>query len=425
MKILICCFILLSIITLAGSLPFEPYPTILSTMNMESQKLLRLIRGGHVHAPEDLGIVDILISGKQIVGFLSAQQSDELSRTLGESLDVIDASGLIVTPGFVDAHVHVTGGGGEAGFRSRTPEAQVSELVNSGITTVIGVLGTDSVSRSLENLLAKVRGLEEEGLSGWMWTGAYRVPTPTLTGDLLKDITLIDKVIGAGEIAFSDHRSNNPAYPQLVAMASDLRVGGLLSGKAGKLYLHTGAGKKGLQPLWDAIQESDVPISQFLPTHVTSRGEALLKDVFRWVDAGGWADFTADTEGEGDTLTALLGTPHELLDRILVSSDAYGSFPKFDAQGEVIGYGYGLPTSLLKTLQSLVLRHQWDISAALKPFTLNAATCLKLVNKGHIALGKDADLLTLNPSNLTLQHVIANGRVMKDGDWVQKGMFEK
>ena len=54
----------------------------------------------------------------------------------------------MVVPGFVDMHVHVTGGGGEAGPASRCPESQLSAFLRVGTTTVVGVCGTDSVSRS-------------------------------------------------------------------------------------------------------------------------------------------------------------------------------------------------------------------------------------------------------------------------------------
>ena len=45
-------------------------------------------------------------------------------------------------------HSHITGGGGEAGPASRCPEARLSELLDAGITTVVGVIGTDTVTRS-------------------------------------------------------------------------------------------------------------------------------------------------------------------------------------------------------------------------------------------------------------------------------------
>lgn len=98
------------------------------------------------------------------------------------------------------ARRHLTGGGGEAGYRSRTPEAQLSELIEAGLTTCVGVLGTDSVARSPMALLAKVKALTEDGLSCYMWTGAYAVPPPTVTGSLKLDIMAIEEVLGVGEV---------------------------------------------------------------------------------------------------------------------------------------------------------------------------------------------------------------------------------
>jgi len=67
--------------------------------------------------------------------------------------------------------VHITGGGGELGPASRTPEAKVNELIEGGLTTVVGVLGTDCISRSLENLVVKCRALNDEGVTAFMYTG--------------------------------------------------------------------------------------------------------------------------------------------------------------------------------------------------------------------------------------------------------------
>ena len=81
-----------------------------------------LIKGAHVFAPEDLGVVDVLTVNDKVVAVgkdLSAQLPD---------LETIDAKGLVMTPGFIDQHIHVTGGGGEGGPKTRTPELVLSEL---------------------------------------------------------------------------------------------------------------------------------------------------------------------------------------------------------------------------------------------------------------------------------------------------------
>ena len=74
------------------------------------------------------------------------------------------------------------GGGGEAGPTTRTPEVALSRLTEAGVTSVVGLLGTDSISRHPESLLAKTRALNEEGISAWMLTGAYHVPFPHYYG---------------------------------------------------------------------------------------------------------------------------------------------------------------------------------------------------------------------------------------------------
>ena len=83
-----------------------------------------------------------------------------------------------IVPGFIDQHVHVTGGGGGGGFATRGPEAMLTDLTRWGITTVVGITGTDGTTRTPVALLAKVRALEIEGLTAYMWTGAYDVPPP-------------------------------------------------------------------------------------------------------------------------------------------------------------------------------------------------------------------------------------------------------
>ena len=111
---------------------------------------------------------------------------------------------------------------------------QLSELVNAGCTTVVGVTGTDSISRSMENLLTKVRAINEEGLTAYMWTGAYVLPAPTITGSVMRDVCLIESCIGVGEVAVADHRGSQPTVQDLERLASECRVGGMLGGKAGK-----------------------------------------------------------------------------------------------------------------------------------------------------------------------------------------------
>ena len=170
-------------------------------------QLLKLIKGAEVYAPAYLGKQDILIADSKIVAIDSSINPESLA----DYCQVINADGLILVPGFVDSLVHITGGGGEGGFHTRTPEMQLTDATLSGITTLVGVLGTDATTRSLENLLAKARALTYEGISCYCHTGSYQVPVSTITGSVRDDIILLPEFIGVGEIAIADHRSSNPS----------------------------------------------------------------------------------------------------------------------------------------------------------------------------------------------------------------------
>ena len=308
---------------------------------MDPKISMTLLKGGDIYAPEHLGIKNLLISGSQIIGILPGN----INEITGLDIDIIDVSGLIITPGLIDLHCHLTGGGGENGPSSRTLEGKLSELIDSGITSCVGILGTDSITRSLEILLAKVRARSSDGLSVWMYTGSYHIPSITLTGSISRDLVLIEQVVGVGEVAISDHRGSQPSFRELPALGYDTRTGVLLGGIPGIIHCHMGSARSKLDPLWDVVHHTPIPIHQFLLTHMT-RTEELKQEGKKWLQEGGWIDFTAETTDDV-TANALIEffTDQLPLERITVSTDAYGSFPSFDSQGNLLKMDVAKPTS--------------------------------------------------------------------------------
>ncbi len=149
--------------------------------------MLTLIRNGSVIAPQPLGPQDILVAGERIV----AVADPGTISTSGLEVDEIEASGLFVLPGMVDSHVHPLGGGGEGGPATRAPEIRIEDIVGSGVTTIIGLLGTDGITRHPSSLLAKARGLEDEGITAYIYVGSYELPVQTLTGSVRSDLVLL------------------------------------------------------------------------------------------------------------------------------------------------------------------------------------------------------------------------------------------
>ena len=128
---------------------------------------MKLIRNADVYAPEHVGKRDILLAGGKICLMAPRIDPDALP-----GWEVLDAEGKLLLPGFVDCHVHVMGGGGEGGFANRTPEGFLSDFTRFGVTTVVGCIGTDGIGRDMKSLIAKVKGLREDGISAYAYTGS-------------------------------------------------------------------------------------------------------------------------------------------------------------------------------------------------------------------------------------------------------------
>lgn len=409
---------------MADSHTIGPTLTFTSIMPVPAPGPFELLANAELFSPEYLGRGHVLVAAGRVVWIGAERPALDASLAVSER----DLQGRRLIPGLIDAHVHLTGGGGEAGYDTRVPPVPLSRFTRGGITTVVGVLGTDDLTRSPAELLATARGLIEQGLSAYCLTGGYHFPPVTVTGTVRGDIVHLDPVIGVGELALSDHRSSQPTLDDLLRVAGEAHVGGMMSGKAGIVHLHMGDGPRGLELVRRAIAESEVPARVFNPTHVNRR-KALFKEAMQLVQTGATVDLTAFPVADGeDAWTAeealfhywKAGLPPE---QITVSSDGGGCLPVFDNDGRVAAMDVGDPGALSGTLRAVLARGR-PLAEALPPFTSNVARLLRLPAKGRIRVGADADFVSLN-QNGEINDVMANGRWhVLDGAAVLHGTFE-
>ena len=385
---------------------------------------MQLLTNARVFAPEDRGVQHLLIGGGRILA-MSGDRNDLASK----SAAVIDIAGRRLIPGFIDGHAHVTGGGGESGFASRVPPQPLGRFTTAGVTTVVGVLGTDDTTRDTRSLLAQTRALREEGLGAWCHTGGYHLPPVTLTGSVRDDIVFLDPVIGIGEVALSDHRSSQPTLDELLRVASDAHVAGMISGKAGIVHLHLGDGSRGLELVRQALDRSELPGRVFNPTHVNRR-KALFDEALQLARRGCSIDITAfpvdEAEDAWPAHVALLrylesGAPAE---RVTVSSDGGGCLPVFNDQGEIIEMDVGRPSMLLQTLQDL-LQAGAALQTVLPAFTSNVATLLRLHDRGLVTPGRQADLVILGDKHRIDDVMVAGIWHVRGGSQQVYGQFER
>jgi beta-aspartyl-dipeptidase (metallo-type) len=368
-----------------------------------------------VFAPAELGAQDILIGGGSILA-VGADLSAAAALAGLVSVETLPPGRLI--PGLIDQHVHFIGGGESDGPDARMPELGFEAFASAGITTAVGLLGSEIEAKTLPLLLRKARELDRAGLTTFIYTGAMALPAPFLTQSVRSDIMLLDKVIGA-KSAIAERAFPNLDFAAFATLAGSLVQVKAMSGKAAVLHLHVGRLADGLAALFDLVEKIDFPPSQAVPTHV-NRGpdvSPVFEQGVRFAKAGGTIDFTCCL-GPRDGLPAGLDPVEAVLraldagvpaERITLSSDAGVAVP--DGRG---GFRAVPPAILFRDLLRLTTEGDLNWPQALAFVTGNVARVLGLSDrKGAIAPGMDADLALVGEDGRVVW-TMAAGRVVFD-----------
>ena len=378
------------------------------------------ITDARVFAPEDLGTVDVLCWRDRVVAVGTA-----VTPPTGAECTTVDASGCILLPGLIDPHIHIMGASGTAGPASRTPDLPVSRITSAGVTTVVSPLGGDSLSRSPHGLVLRAAAASAEGISAYAYTGGWRNPVPTVSGDVQTDVALIDRVLGV-KVAVAEPMAPPLSTSELGALAHAAITGGRIAGKLSVLHAHIGDRPEGLTPVQGAAEATGLPLDRFVTTHV-NRNPGLWKQAIEFGNAGGSIDITAQVQkrfGYPDAVEPAHAVTEALhrgipLERITLSSDSGAAYPAPDGSGPYLAG----PEELLPVLREIVGETEsWETAARVG--AANAADLLGLDRKGRIAEGADADLLLLTDDG-NVEDVWCRGQLMvESGQPVVRGSFE-
>lgn len=380
--------------------------------------MLKILKNAHIYAPQNLGVKDILIANDKIIAI---ENNLDAYSSIAE---IYDFSGQIITPGLIDQHIHIAGAGGTGGFQTMTPEVHLSDLIACGTTTVVGLLGTDGKTRSIRTLYGKVKALEQEGISAYMYCGYYGIDSVTITDNIQSDLIFIDKVIGC-KIAISDIRSSYPTALELLRKVAEVKVGAGIANKKGILHIHLGNLDSKLDVLFELVQKYQFPIEYISPTHV-GRTKPLFEQAIEFAKLGGTIDITTGASRFTDPYKAVLyalenGAP---LENITFSTDGHAGLKKTNEKGETIGAKVAPVDQNLYEVVQLIKKGGLPIEQAFQLITANPAKNLGLKNKGKIEVGCDADFCVFN-QDLELTNVFAMGKqLMQNKNIIVKGTFE-
>lgn len=360
---------------------------------------------------------DILLSNEKIIA-------------IGERFDVgglevttMDMQGAICTPGLIDIHVHTSGGGGQTGFFSLAPPVKVSDLISCGTTSVVGLLGTDGFVKLLPDLYAKTMSLRMNGISAYMLTGFYGLPTPTITDCIANDLIFIDPIIGC-KIAICDDRSAFPTEKDLIQIISQVRLGGFTSAKKGVMHIHLGALPEGMQVLIDIAKKYPSLISYISPTHVI-RTQPLFEQAIEFAKMGGMIDITTGGTQYVEPYKAVLYALEKgvSINSMTFSSDGNGGVRKVNPTTGEETYTLAPLHRNLEQVIKLITEGNLSPVDAFKLVTQNSAKTMNLKNKGEIKVGFDADLCFFD-EKYNLHTVISKGKLMMQDGIAKKGSFE-
>ncbi|MFZ7102460.1 MAG: amidohydrolase family protein [Peptococcaceae bacterium] len=385
--------------------------------------MFKLIKNGNVFTPDKLGQCDILIAADKIV-----QIAEKVKAPENLDVEIIDATGKFVVPGFVESHTHFLGAGGIDGPSSRSSEASLSAFARAGITTAISPLGSDHIANHLPRLLIKARALEQEGLTTYILTGGFHFPLPNLTGSIITDLSFIDKIIGV-KMAMFEKNASRLTPIEYMNTIRDVRLGAKMGNKAGVIHTHIGERAGSFEEIAAVYAELGIPASMFVATHVNQSSD-VLKRTLAGAKRGLCVDITATMTPDRETTKSAI-PPGEAVQLFLDAGIPLANITMSSDSNAGVDFATGPGTltpidAAYREMKKMILAGFFTLEDALKLITLHPAQRYGLeASKGSLEVSKAADLVLLT-KELDIDTVLAKGKfLLKNGQVMARSVYEE
>jgi dihydroorotase len=379
-----------------------------------------LIKGGRVVDPESGtdGVLDVLISGGTIEAVAP--------RIAPARHEAVDASGLVVAPGFIDMHVHLRQPGYE---KKETIRTAARAAARGGFTTICGMPNTNPVNDSpsvtrfvldearrsaVVNILpiaAVTLGLKGDTPSDWaalVRTGAVAFSDdgrPVENADIMRRALESSRTLGAliidhcedlsltagalmneGSISRRFGLKGIPAAAEEIMVIRDIRLAEAAGARVHIAHLSV----RGAVRAVAGARERGLRVSAEATPHHLVLDESFLESRD--------ANFKMNPPlRSAEDVAALVGALRDGVVDVIATDHAPHTEEEKSVGFEEAPFGIvGLETAVPVLLDRLVREGAVSLSRFVTLLSFNPARLLGLANKGRIAPGADGDLTLLD-----------------------------
>ena len=394
-----------------------------------------LIKKGQIVDPvtETDAIKDILISGKKILSIEDEITPDDTKKYIGDvipddGLEIIDADGLVVAPGLVDAHVHfrdpgftykediITGAAAAArgGVTTVICMANTKPAVDNvetlhyiqqkGETTGINVLQTATVTKGMQGKeLVDMELLASEGAAGFTDDG-LPIMDETVLLEALKKAAELDLPVSLHEedpkFVYQAGVNKGVVSEQLSYGGADRTAEEIMTARDAVLALHTGASlciqhisSKNSVEIVRTFKKLGADIhAEATPHHFTLTEEAVLK-------YGTNARMNPPVRTEEDRLAIIEGLKDGTIDMIVTDHAPHSAEEKAKPLAQAPSGITGLETSLALGIKSLVQPGHISLMKLISLMSDAPMRFYRMIPEG-IAEGAAADLVIFGENEL-------------------------
>lgn len=368
--------------------------------------MLTLLKSGEVYTPRPLGLCDILMAGNRIIAM-----EKELRAPKEFPVNLVNCSGYKVFPGLVDPVFYPCDNSDTDNPDTLLPAKISGSAFRAGITSAIGSLGWNDITREPGTLLRKVQILRTNGLQCHAYTGGFSGQSSVLLKNSAADLAYVSDYVATGIIGVTDHRAGRLSAEMLSSFHANAESGATLGNKSPVVVYMPGEESQQYDDFFLRIKRV-IPMAKHLMIAGVNRNKKLMESA-RKFGMTGLINIAAYTGGffEGEAIEATKALKYFLRAGVPIKNISISSFAGIEqhkTRNHNIEQQY---TAFYDAFYQSICDQNIPTDIVTKIFSTNAARSLRLRNKGELYTGGPADILVATKDNLPV-HLWGNGDIL-------------